>query len=160
MRIINGVDSTVGTKVVSPDIDGGTIDGATIGATTAGTVRSKFDPDAVLTGTLTANQCSGGVITNYGQGAADTTILVPTAFEGGNFIVFISTAQAANDYIVDLATGTDVMYLDGVALSAGLGVYLATPAVGNCIQFMAQQTGASTYQWFAVTISGPWTAQT
>jgi hypothetical protein len=130
-----------------------------IGGTTANTIRSLFDHDVALSGTLTVNQCSGGVITNYGQTAADTTILVPTAFSGGSFIVFISTAQAANDYIVDLETGGDIMYLDGVALGAGKGVYVAAPAVGNCIQFIAQQTGTTTYQWFAYTISGPWLGQ-
>jgi hypothetical protein len=130
-----------------------------IGGTTANTIRSLFDPDVALSGTLTANQCSGGVITNYGQGASDTTVGVPTAFAGGNFLVVIGTAQAANDYILDLATGTEVMYLDGTALGAGKSIYIAAPTVGAAIQFIAQQTGASTYQWFAYTIAGAWTGE-
>jgi hypothetical protein len=145
----------MGTKIIRSTnyatIVGGTITGVT--------VRSLFDPDVVLSGTLTANQCSGGVITNYGQGAADTTVGVPTAFAGGNFLVVIGTAQAANDYILDLATGTEVMYLDGVALGAGKSIYIAAPTVGAAIQFIAQQTGASTYQWFAYTIAGSWVGE-
>ena len=154
MLIINGVETIVGPKIVSP-----VIDSATIGATTAGTLRSLFDPDVVLSGTLTANQCSGGAITNYGQTATDTTVLIPTAFFGGHFLVQIGTAQAANDYILDLATGTEVMYLDGVALGAGKSIYIAVPTVGAAIQFIAQQTGASAYQWFAYTISGAWVGE-
>jgi len=152
-------NSSTSQDINSPDIDGGTIDSATIGATTAGTLRALFDPDVVLSGTLTANQCSGGVITNYGQTAADTTVLLPTAFEGGNFLVVLGTAQAANDYILDLATGTEVMYLDGVALGAGKSIYIAAPTIGAAIQFVAQQTGESSYQWFAYTVSGAWVGE-
>lgn len=125
---------------------GGTIDDAVI--------RSLFKAESVLSGTLTTNQCSGGVISNYGQGASDTTVLIPTAFAGGNFLVLILTAQAANDYILDLATGTEVMYLDGVALGAGKSIYIAAPTVGAAIQFIAGQTGAGVLQWFAYTIAG------
>jgi hypothetical protein len=115
--------------------------------------------EAVLSGTLTTAQCISRNITNYGQGASDTTVLVPSAFSGGHFVVTIATAQAANDYILDLETGTDVWYLDGVALGAGKKIYIAAPTVGAALQFNAVQTGAATWQWMVYTIAGAWAAE-
>lgn len=112
--------------------------------------------EAVLSGTLTTAQCISHNITNYGQGASDTTVLVPTAFPDGHFVVSIATAQAANDYILDLATGTDVWYFDGVALGAGKKIYIAAPTVGAALQFNSVRTGASTWQWFVYTVAGAW----
>ena len=115
--------------------------------------------EAVLSGTLTTAQCISRNITNYGQGASDTTVLVPSAFADGHFVVTIATAQAANDYILDLETGTDVWYLDGVALGAGKKIYIAAPTVGAALQFNAVQTGAATWQWMVYTIAGAWAAE-
>ena len=152
-------DGGVVGGVSSIDIDGGTIDGATIGATTAGTVRSLLDEDAEIVtadATLTANQCSGGLISNYNQ-SLDCTVTVPTAFAGGNFIVVLSTA-VAKYYRLD-PTGSEVWVWDGVAQAAGKYIGVAAATVGAALQFIAVQTGASTWTWHVYTVAGAWSVE-
>ena len=140
-------------------IKSGTIDGATIGATTAGTLRALLDEDAEIVtavATLTANQCSGGLISNYNQ-SVDCTVTVPTAFAGGNFIVALSTA-VANYYRLD-PTGTEVWVWDGVAQAGGKYIGIANATVGAALQFIAVQTGASAWTWHVYTVAGAWAVE-
>ena len=147
-------------NAVGGTISGATIDNSTIGATTAGTIRSKFDEDVeAATDTLSVNQCSGGLINNYGQDAAnaDITITLPAAAEGYNFTVILGDSQA-NFYNID-PNANDSIYLDGVTTGDGKYVGIAAAVKGACIQFFTFQTGAAAYDWAAVTISGAWVAQ-
>ena len=152
-------NSSTSQDINTPDIDGGTIDGATIGATTAGTVRSLLDEDAEIvtaTATLTANQCSGGLISNYNQ-SLDCTVTVPTAFAGGNFIVALSTAVAKH-YRLD-PTGLEIFVWDGVAQAAGKYIGVAAATVGAALQFIAVQTGAAAWTWHVYTVAGAWAVE-
>jgi hypothetical protein len=105
-------------------------------------------------GTLTAAECRGCVISNYGQSAENTQTL-PAAAEGLNFIAVIGTAGAGAFHLK--AGAGDKIYLDGTALDDGDKASLTTPAVGNAIAFMTFQTGASAYDWMAQSIAGTWT---
>lgn len=165
-------NSSTSQVITSPTISGGTIDSATvgvttpaagnfttIGATTAGTLRSLLDEDAEIvtaTATLTANQCSGGLISNYNQ-SLDCTDTVPTAFAGGNFIVALSTA-VAKYYRLD-PTGSEVWVWDGVAQAAGKYIGVAAATVGAALQFIAIQTGAAAYTWHVYTVAGAWAVE-
>ena len=152
-------NSSTSQDINTPDIDGGTIDGATIGATTAGTLRSLLDEDAEIVtadATLTANQCSGGLISNYNQ-SLDCTVTVPTAFAGGNFIVALSTA-VAKYYRLD-PTGSEVWVWDGVAQAAGKYIGVAAATVGAALQFIAVQTGAAEWTWHVYTVAGAWSVE-
>ena len=96
------------------------------------------------TDTLTAAECAGQVITNYGQAAANTQTL-PTAAAGLHGQVVIATAGQGAFHLK--AGATDKIYLDGVALDDGDKVSLASPAVGDTFTFAAFQTGASARDW-------------
>jgi hypothetical protein len=144
-------------NAVGGTIDGTTINSSSIGLTTAGKIRSLFEEDVeIATDTLTANQCSGGLISNYNQ-SADAVMTVPTAFEGGNFVVLLSTA-VAKYYRLD-PTGSEVFVFDGTALTGGYYVGIASATVGARLDFIAAQTGAATYSWHVYTIAGTWAAQ-
>ena len=125
-----------------------------IGGTTANTIRYLMDEDVeAATDTLTANQCSGGLINNYGQ-AADAVLTLPAAAAGMNFIVILGTT-VAKYYRLD-PNASDKIYLDGTADSDGHYCGIASAAAGACIVFTAFQTGASAYDWYASTVSGLW----
>lgn len=146
-------------NAVGGTISGATINNSAIGGTTASTVRSLLDEDAEIVtadATLTANQCSGGLISNYNQ-SLDCTATVPTAFAGGNFMVILSTA-VAKYYRLD-PTGSEVFVYDGTALTGGYYVGIAAATVGAALQFVAVQTGASAYTWHVYTVCGAWAAQ-
>lgn len=96
------------------------------------------------TDTLTAAECSGKLINNYGQ-AAENTQTLPAAAKGLHGIVHIATAGAGAFHLK--AGAGDKIYLDGTALDDGDKVSLATPAVGDHFTFWAFQTGASAYDW-------------
>jgi len=105
------------------------------------------------TTTLTADECKGTLINNYGQ-VDETTLTLPTADEGLNFMAIIGTDGAGSFHLK--AGSSDKIYLDGTALDDGDKVSLTTPVVGNAINFTSFQTGASSYDWIAQTIDGTW----
>ena len=96
------------------------------------------------TDTLTAAECKGCVISNYGQSAENTQTL-PAAAEGLHGMVVIGTSGAGAFHLK--AGAGDKIYLDGTALDDGDKASLATPAVGDNFTFFAFQTGVSTYDW-------------
>jgi hypothetical protein len=100
------------------------------------------------TDTLTAQECRGTIISNYGQSAENTQTL-PTCAAGLNGMVVIGTAGAGACHLK--AGANDKIYLDGVALTDGDKASLATPAVGNYFTFFSFQTGESTYDWIVQT---------
>ena len=103
--------------------------------------------------TLSAAEVSGNVISNYGQGAANTQTL-PAAATGYNCIVVVGTT--GNALNVKAGAG-DKIYFDGTALDDGDKVTCATPAVGNYLSCWTFQTGASAWDWICTTGSGTWT---
>ena len=127
-------------------------------ATTTGTLHPLLDEDAEITAeaTLTANQCSGGLISNYNQ-SVNCTVTVPTAFAGGNFIVALSTA-VAKYYRLD-PTGSEIFVWDGVAQGAGKYIGIANATVGAALQFIAVQTGAAAWTWHVYTVAGAWSVE-
>lgn len=99
-----------------------------IGGTTAGTVRSLIDEDTeAASDTLTANQCSGGLIDNIGMGAADCNYTLPAVAEGYNLVVVAGEPSA--NYLRITAPLAGSMVVDGVPNKTYAS--LATPAKGN-----------------------------
>lgn len=105
------------------------------------------------TDTLTAAEVKGTIINNYGQSAANTQTL-PAASMGLNALFVLSTI--GNAFHVDVQAG-DKFYLDGVALDNGDKISCSTPVVGDRLSVIAVQTGASSYDWLALSIQGIWT---
>lgn len=104
------------------------------------------------TGSLSVVECSGTIITNYGQGA-ETTLTLPTAAAGLSFLLQIITTGNA---IHVKAGANDKIYLDGTALDDADKVSLATPAAANCAAFWTWLTGDGVYDWFCNPINGYW----
>lgn len=109
------------------------------------------------TGSLTTSEMSGLVINNTGQ-TDDVTLSLDPVAEGLNFIVALTTTVAK--YFRLDPNGSEVIIFDGVALTGGYYVGIASAVEGAQIGFYAVKTGASTYKWYVNTISGPWAAQT
>lgn len=127
------------------------------GVDTVDILRFLYDEDVeAATDTLTANQCSGGIINNYGQ-SADVTLTLPAIAAGMHFTVILGTTAAF--FLRIDPNASDSIYLDGVTTGDGKYVGVTTTQVGYAIQFTAFQTGASAYDWYATTISGPWLAE-
>jgi len=109
------------------------------------------------TGNLSTAEVSGTIINNYGQ-SNDVTLTLPTAAEGMSFMVVLGTTVAK--YFRIKANTSDKIYLNGTAGTDNYYVGIASAEIGAMISFATFQTGASSYDWVATTISGTWEAQT
>ena len=125
--------------------------------TTLDGIVAIYAPKIVLevvqaaTDTLTASECSGTTISNYGQSAENTQTL-PTAVAGLSGVVEIGTAGAGAFHLK--AGATDKIYLDGNPLDDGDKVSLSIPVVADFFSFKTFKTGASTYDWIVRTGQG------
>ena len=104
---------------------------------------------------LSIAQVSGTTIYNTGQAAADVALVLPAAAAGYSFIATVGTAQAANTWKFT-AAGGEIIYLDGVAGTAGQSV-ITTPVIGSYISFMTFKISGG-YAWIARTGQGTWAA--
>ena len=106
------------TNAASVAITGGTINGTTIGGTTpaAGTFTDLAGYVPIITdsatGNVTAAQMKGQVHNITGA----YTLSLPTAVVGYNATFRATTAAV---FSIDVVTGTDVIVLNGTALTAG-----------------------------------------
>ena len=106
--------------------------------------------------TLTAAECRGTRVTNYGQ-AAENTQTCPAAAANLSFIVQIETS-GAGAFHLKAGAGDKFYFDDGggtvTALDDADKISFATPAVGDCLVVNSIRTGASSYDWLAVCTRG------
>ena len=134
-------------------ITGGTIDGATIGETTPSTIRGY--PKRITkteTGSLSLAECSGTVVSNYGQ-TAEMTLTLPSAADQINFKFEVVTTGFA---IYLKAAANDKFYHDGVALDDADKIGLASPAVGDHVWIEGMRSGETTYDLRSTSGIGAW----
>jgi hypothetical protein len=105
--------------------------------------------------TITRAQSFGSIINNYGQ-STDTTLTLLALESKMNFIVALGTTVAK--FFKIKPNGSDVIVLDGTALTGGQNVVITSAAAGAQLQCYTIQTGASAYQLLCNSISGSWTA--
>ena len=117
------------------------------------TLKEEIEP---ATDNISAAQCRGSIINNYGQ-ANDAALTLPAIAAGMHFTVILGTT-VAKYFRID-PNASDSIYLDGVTTGDGKYCQVASAAAGNAIQFVAFQTGASAWDWFAATVSGAWVAE-
>jgi len=104
--------------------------------------------------TLTTAEVTGTIINNYGQNN-NILLTLPEASSGLTFLVILSTD--ASYYFRIKPNANDKIYLDGTAAGMdGLFVGVNSAVAGSAISFSSFKTSATTYDWFAVTISGEW----
>ena len=108
------------------------------------------------TGNAAAIDMKGSIINNYGQ-ADDAVISLPAIAKGYQFSVVLGTT-VAKYYRID-PNASDSIYLDGVTTGDGKYVGVASASAGNALSCVAFQTGASAYDWYCSTVSGPWLAE-
>ena len=108
-------------------------------------------------GALTAIECAGTIVSNFGMTDADCVIPLPTAILGLAFVLILPTVQAR--YFKLRAGVADKIYLSGTAGSDNGYVGVASGYVTNStlsiFTFKASDGG---YDWFAIPIFGTWVA--
>ena len=108
---------------------------------------------------LTAAECAGTIVSNYGMTAADCTIDLPTAVAGLAFVCILPTVQA---YFFKLHCPTaqaDKIYLLGVAGSDDGNVGVASGyTTGAACSFFTFKASDGGYDWFAIPLFGVWEA--
>jgi hypothetical protein len=107
--------------------------------------------------TLTAAECTGSIINNRGQ-ADDVTLTLPAVAEGLNFVVTLGTTTA--HYLHIDPNASEVIYFNGLALTGGYWVGIASCTIGATITFHSFETGAATWAWYAAPVCGDWVYQT
>lgn len=128
-----------------------------IGETAGNTIRG-LNKEIVMAATdsLDANECAGTLINNYGQ-TDDAVISLPAAAAGMSFVIVLGTT-VAKYYRLD-PNASDSIFLDGTTTGDGKYVGIASAAKGAVISFIAFQTGASSYDWYAAKVNGTWVAE-
>jgi hypothetical protein len=107
------------------------------------------------TANISLSQARSAQINNYGQ--SGNVIATLPAVAKGYSVDFVFGTTAAFYYRITAGAG-DAIWLDGVAGSDGGYVGVSSAAAGNAISCRSFQTGASSYDWYCVTISGSWVA--
>jgi hypothetical protein len=151
--IINVADGATANDMAAP---------GAIGETTPNTIRGKnkeIFKTASADSPLTAAECSGTIVSNYGMTDADCTIDLPTAVEGLSFVAILPTVQAHFFKFHCPTAQADKIYLLGVAGSddgsVGVASGYATGASASFFTFKASDGG---YDWFCIPIFGTWVA--
>lgn len=131
-----------------------------IGETTPNTIRGynvEIFKTASADSPLTAVQCAGTIVSNYGMTDADCVISLPAAAAGYAFVAILPTVRAR--YFKFRAGANDKIYLLGVAGSdngyVGVASGYATGAACSFFTFKASDGG---YDWFAIPSFGSWVA--
>ena len=168
-KFLSASHTWIGNQIFSNiTITGGSVDGVAIGgstpaagafttltASTSLTAPFKEEIESA-TDNVSAAQCYGSVINNYGQ-LDNATLTLPAAAVGMHFTVILGTTVAK--YFRLDPNANDLIILDGVASTDGKYVGIASAVQGAAIQFIAIQTGASSYDWAAYTASGAWASE-
>ena len=137
-----------------------TYEGGTIGESTSNTIRG-YNKEIFKTATadspLTATQCAGTIVSNYGMTDADCTITLPPATEGMSFVCILPAVRAR--FFKLKAGTTDKIYLSGIAGSDNANVGVASGyATGSACSFFTFKASDGNYDWFAIPIFGTWVA--
>lgn len=128
------------TSASSVAITGGTINGTTVGATTpaAGTFTTLVGNIGVVTQSATGNVATADMKGQTHRVTGAYTLSLPTAAAGYKAKFMATTAEA---FSIDVVTGTDVIRLNGTALTAGNKV-TSDGTIYNTIECEANTTGS------------------
>lgn len=130
------------------------------GEETPNTVRSlnkEVYKTASADSPLTAAECSGTIVSNYGMTDADCVISLPTAAAGLGFLLILPAVRAR--YFKLRAGANDKIYLSGTSgIDNGYVGVASGYGSGACCSVFTFTTGAGAYDWSIITIVGTWVA--
>lgn len=151
---------TAQTSTSGFEFDGTELTVPTIGDTTPGIVKGKNrEIFKTANGTLTAAQCAGTIVSNYGMTDADCTIDLPTAAEGLSFMCILPAVRARFFKLHCPAAQADKIYILGVAGSDDGNVGVASGyATGSACSMFTFKASDGNYDWFCVPLFGSWVA--
>ena len=133
-----------------------------IGETAPNTIRGKnkeIYKTASADSPLTATECSGTIVSNYGMTDADCIIDLPTAAEGLAFVCILPAVQARYFRLRCPSAEADKIYLLGVAGSDDGYVGVASGyTTGASASFFTFKASDGNYDWMCVPIFGTWVA--
>jgi hypothetical protein len=144
---------TIATDLASP---------GAIGETAPNTIRGKnkeiFKTSSAAS-PLTAAECAGTIVSNYGMTDADCVIDLPTAAEGLSFVCVLPAVRARYFRLKCPAAEADKIYLLGVAGADDGYVGVASGyATGSAASFFTFKASDGGYDWFCIPIFGTWVA--
>jgi hypothetical protein len=154
---------TEAAKAIAPDQHALFIASPTaIGETAPNSIRGK-NKEVYKTATgdspLTAAECGGTIVSNYGMTDADCIIDLPTAIEGLAFVCILPAVRARYFRLRCPSAQADKIYLSGTAGSddgyVGVASGYATGAACSMFTFKASDGG---FDWFCVPLFGTWVA--
>jgi hypothetical protein len=155
-----GISITVGAGTLSIATD--LAAPGAIGETTPNTIRGKAKEiykTSSASSPLTAAECAGTIVSNYGMTDADCIIDLPTAVEGLDFTCILPTVRARYFRLRCPSAQADKIYLLGVAGSDDGYVGVASGyATGSAARFFTFKASDGGFDWFCVPIFGTWVA--
>ena len=135
-----------------------------IGETTPNTIRG-LNKEVYITssGSLSAAQCSGTIVSNYGMTDADCLVDLPTAVEGLAFVCTLPAIRARYFRLKCPTAQADKINLltasDWVAGSDDGYVGVASGYSGNdSINVYTAKVTDGGFEWFMIPVSGSWVA--
>lgn len=133
-----------------------------IGGTTPNTIQGynkEIFKTASADSPLTAAECAGTIVSNYGMTDADCIIDLPTAAEGLSFVCVLPAVRARYFRLRCPSAQADKIYLLGVAGNDDGYVGVASGyATGSAISLFTFKASDGGYDWFAIPIFGTWVA--
>ena len=132
-----------------------------IGETTPNTIRG-LNKEVYKVNTaaspLTAVECSGTIVSNYGMTDAGCAITLPAAAEGLAFVCILPTVRA--QYFRLKAGAGDKIYLNGVAGTDAEYIGVASGyATGTSVSMFCFKASDGSFDWFAIPLFGSWSAE-
>jgi len=151
--IINVADGATANNMAAP---------GAIGGTTPNTIQGynkEIFKTASADSPLTAAECSGTIVSNYGMTDADCIVDLPIAAEGLSFVCVLPAVRARYFRLRCPSAQADKIYLLGVAGSDDGYVGVASGyATGSAISMFTFKASDGGYDWFAIPIFGTWVA--
>jgi hypothetical protein len=109
---------------------------------------------------LTVEECSGTVVSNYGMTDADCLLELPTAEEGLGFLLVLPAVRAKYVHVKGKAGSGDIIYLSGVAGGSekyvGVESGYATMTAASFVSVKASDGG---FDWFCTPFFGTFVAE-
>ena len=129
-----------------------------IGETTPDSIRGlNKEVYKVNTSPLTAVECSGTIVSNYGMTDAGCAITLPAAAEGLAFVCILPSVRA--QYFRLNAGAGDKIYLNGVAGTDAEYIGVASGyATGTSVSMFCFKASDGSFDWFAIPLFGTWSA--